>query len=110
MSDDESEGLALRPTKIDGAVLKDDYQVIWQDMPIGRIMLRSGQPQGQPPWWFGVNVHGMPQPPADRGVANSLPDAQRRFKEVWKRVHSELAYSDLQRARAFYALQPHGRK
>jgi hypothetical protein len=110
MSDDDSEGLALRPMKIDGAVLENDYQVIWQDMPIGRIMLRSGQPQGQPPWWWGVDVHGTPQPPANRGVADSLKDAQRLFKATWKRIHSELGYSDLQRARTFYGLQLPGRR
>jgi hypothetical protein len=107
---DDGEGLALRPTRIGGERLQDDYQVIWQDMPIGRIMRRSGAPAGQPPWWFGVNVEGRPQPPGDRGVAKDLREAQRLFKAVWKRVHSELAYSDLQKARAHYGLQPHGRK
>lgn len=105
-NDDDEDALALRPTVIGGERAPDDYQVIWQGMPIGRIMRQSDAPADRPQWWWGVNVHGMPQPPSDRGAAADLAEAKHRFKEVWKRIHADLCYADLQRARAHYGLQP----
>jgi hypothetical protein len=48
MSDDES--LTLRTTVIAGIRYADDYQVVWRDMPIGRIMRASGTSSDKPQW------------------------------------------------------------
>jgi hypothetical protein len=42
MTDDET--IALRVTVIGGKRHADDFEVIWRDLPIGRIMKRSGVP------------------------------------------------------------------
>jgi hypothetical protein len=41
---DNSETIAQRVTVIGGQRHADDYQVIWRDLPIGRIMRASGGP------------------------------------------------------------------
>jgi hypothetical protein len=38
--------LLLRPTVIGGDAAPDDYQVIWNGMPIGRILEQPGVPLG----------------------------------------------------------------
>lgn len=101
MADDD--GLVLRRTRFAGEVMTDDYQVIWRDLPIGRILRQGGVPHGQPQWWFGVDVYGLPQPPGNRGTGRDLKECQAKFKAVWTRVHAELSYDDIQRARRHLA-------
>ena len=41
----QSDALSLRPTVIDGETHPDDYQVIWNGIPIGRILKQPGVPE-----------------------------------------------------------------
>ena len=44
---DDFETIALCVTVIGGDRLPDDYQVIWRELPIGRIMKGSGRPHDE---------------------------------------------------------------
>jgi hypothetical protein len=46
-TDPDDETLHLRPTRINGESFADDYQVLWQDLPIGRILKQDGVPSGR---------------------------------------------------------------
>jgi hypothetical protein len=59
--------LLLRPTVIGGDTVPDDYQVIWNGMPIGRILKQPGVPLGRLNWFWGVAFPGRPQPSGHRG-------------------------------------------
>jgi hypothetical protein len=51
----------------------DDYDVFDGKQNIGRIMLHSQVPEGQP--WFWAITAGVPQYPHDRGYAATLQRA-----------------------------------
>jgi hypothetical protein len=57
------------PTVIAGDRHPDDYQVVWRDIPIGRILKQPGVPVGRPNWHWGVAFPGRPQPASHRATA-----------------------------------------
>jgi hypothetical protein len=63
----DPDALSLRPTMIGGETHPDDYQVIWNCIPIGRILKQPGVPVGRPNWHWGVAFPGRAQPPGHRG-------------------------------------------
>jgi hypothetical protein len=85
MSED-LETIALRPSVVDGVRQEDDYEVIWRDLPIGRIL----KPVGNPHWWWGCNVYGQPPTTNDRGSGIDFKDCQVRFKLAWTRIRPTL--------------------
>jgi hypothetical protein len=78
----DPEALILRPTVIGGEPHPDDYQVIWNGIPIGRILKQPGVPVGRPNWHWGVAFPGRPQPSGHRGHCSDLEECKRRFKAV----------------------------
>jgi hypothetical protein len=91
--------LFLRPTVIAGDRLEDDYQVIWDGIPIGRILKQPGVPFGRPNWSWGVIFPHMPQQAWHRGLESSLEECQRRFKVVWSDIRRNLTETDIEAAR-----------
>jgi hypothetical protein len=85
MSDD-LETIALRPAVVDGVSRDDDFEVIWRDLPIGRILKQPDSPH----WWWGCNVYGQPATPGDRGPAINFKDCQVRFKLAWAKIRPTL--------------------
>ena len=83
---DDLETIALRPNVVDGVRQDDDYEVIWRDLPIGRIMKQTDSPH----WWWGCHVYGQPLTPNDRGPAINFKDCQVRFKLAWARIRPTL--------------------
>jgi hypothetical protein len=71
--------LLLRPTAIGGDTAPDDYQVIWNGMPIGRILKQPGVPLGRPNWFWGVVFPGRPQPSGHRGLCTDLEECKPGF-------------------------------
>ena len=88
---DDLESVALRPTVTDGKRQEDDYEVIWRDLPIGRIM----KPPTEPLWWWGCNVYGKPLSASDRGQGINFKDCQLRFKIAWTRIRAGLTEEDI---------------
>src|SRR5271154_1205613 len=72
---DEMDSIALRPNVIGGLRQDDDFEVVWRDLPIGRIF----KPFGEPHWWWGCNVYGQPPVPNDRGAGINFKDCQARL-------------------------------
>jgi hypothetical protein len=68
---------------IGGETHPDDYQVIWNGIPIGRILKQPGVPVGRPNWHWGVAFPGRAQPPGHRGHCSDLEECKRRFRAVW---------------------------
>jgi hypothetical protein len=83
---DDLETIALRPSVVDGVRQEDNYEVIWRDLPIGRIL----RPAGNPHWWWGCNVYGQPPTHNDRGPGINFKDCQVRFKLAWARIRPTL--------------------
>jgi hypothetical protein len=83
---DDLETIALRPHLVDGVRQDDDYEVIWRGLAVGRILKQPGDPH----WWWGCNVYGLPATPNDRGPAISFKDCQIRFKLAWARIRPTL--------------------
>lgn len=83
---DDLETIALRPNVVDGVRQDDDYEVVWRDLSIGRIMKQADSPH----WWWGCHVHGQPLTPNDRGPAINFKDCQVRFKLAWARIRPTL--------------------
>jgi hypothetical protein len=83
---------------IGGETHPDDYQVIWNGIPIGRILKQPGVPVGRPNWHWGVAFPGRAQPPGHRGHCSDLEECKRRFRAVWAdtRIVSE---ADVEAAR-----------
>ena len=55
MTDDDLETIGLRPAVVDGVRRDDDFEVIWRDLPIGRILKQPDNLH----WWWGCNVYGQ---------------------------------------------------
>jgi hypothetical protein len=88
-----SETIALRVTAIGGQRYADDYQVIWRDLPIGRIMRASGVPAHAPQWSWTCNFLGKPGGGSGRGT--DLDDCKAQFKITWVRIRAELTEADI---------------
>jgi hypothetical protein len=93
------EDLFLRPTVIGGDTAPDDYVVLWNDLPIGRVLKQPGVPMGRPNWHWGVTFPGRPQPAGHRGNCSDLDECKRRFKTVWAGIRLGLTEADIEAAR-----------
>jgi hypothetical protein len=91
--------LSLRLTLIGGETAPDDWQVIWDGIPIGRILKAPGVPVGRPNWSWGVIFPHKPQLAWQRGLESDLAECQRRFKVAWYAVHAMLSEADIEAAR-----------
>jgi hypothetical protein len=65
----DPEALTLRPTLIGGETAPDDYQVIWDSLPIGRILKQPGVPVGGP---TGIGAWLSRVGPSRRGIAATV--------------------------------------
>jgi hypothetical protein len=83
---DDIETIALRPAVVDGVRSDDNFEVLWRDIPIGRILKQADSAH----WWWGCNVYGQPATPDDRGPAINFKDCQVRFKLAWARIRPTL--------------------
>ncbi len=88
---DDVDTIALRPTIVDGERQVDDFEVIWRDLPIGRIL----KPPGNSHWWWACNLYGQPPIPNDRGPGIDFKDCQIRFKIAWGRIKATLTEADI---------------
>ncbi len=95
----DPEQLSLRVTVIGGDRLENDWQIIWDGIPIGRILIQPGVPHGRPNWSWGVAFPHKPQPPAHRGLCSDLEDCKRRVKAVWAGIRPTLTEADIDAAR-----------
>lgn len=93
------EPLALRKTLIGGETAPDDWQVIWDGLPIGRILKQPGVPAGRPNWSWGVAFPHLPQQAWQRGLCSDLEECKRRFRVAWMAVHAQLTDADVEKAR-----------
>jgi len=91
--------LKLRPTVIAGDKLEDDYQVIWDGIPIGRILKQPGVPVGRRNWSWGVIFPHMPQQPWHRGLESDLDECERCFRVAWSDIRAKLTEADIEAAR-----------
>jgi hypothetical protein len=87
--------LALRATVIAGETARDDYQVIWSELPIGRIMRQAGMPPGRPSWSWSIIFTHRPQLAWHKGFGVDLEDAKKLFRLAWSTVHRELTQADV---------------
>lgn len=99
MTDDET--ISLRVTVIGGKRHPDDYQVIWRDLPIGRIMKRDGVPPSQAEqWWWGFTFYSnKPSLSSNNGGGTDLEDCKAKFKIAWTRIRATLTDADIAKAR-----------
>jgi hypothetical protein len=91
--------LILRPTIIDRETLPDDFEVIWNGLPIGRILKQPGIPAARPNWYWGVTFPGRPQPPGHRGNCSDLEECKRRFRVVWAGIRAGISEAAIGAAR-----------
>jgi hypothetical protein len=82
------ETLSLRPT-LTGNVRNDDYQMIWRDLPVGRIMKISGVHSGGPQWWWGCTLPRRPMNTGDHGTGDSLHDCEAALRVAWARIRAQ---------------------
>jgi hypothetical protein len=94
MTDD----LFLRPTAIADETRPDDYQVIWDDLSIGRIYRDIGI-NGSDVWIWSAGLSVIPQQPRWRGRAGSLKEAKAAFKKAWDEIKPDLTYDNIKEAR-----------
>lgn len=94
MADD----LTMRRTVIGGETAPDDYEVIWDELTIGRIFRSTGV-GGADTWSWSVSLPNVPQPSAHRGRAGSLDGAKTRFRAAWNHLHARVSYDEIQAAR-----------
>ncbi|MGW1422652.1 hypothetical protein ACWAT4_21360 [Bradyrhizobium manausense] len=94
--------LTMRKTVIGGETAPDDYAVIWDGLPIGRIF-RSASVGGADAWSWSVALPNVPQPSAHRGRATSLDQAKAQFRIAWTDLQGQISYDQIRQARALDA-------
>lgn len=90
--------LTLRKTVIGGETTPDDYQVIWDDLPIGRIFKSVGVGGGFV-WSWSAGLPNVPQRSNHRGRADTLDQAKARFRTAWAEIKADLSYDQIKAAR-----------
>jgi hypothetical protein len=93
------EPLSLRKTVIGGETAPDDYLVIWEGTPIGRILKQPGMPDRRPNWSWGIILPIGQQLDWMRGICSDLEECRRRFKVAWSAVHARLTDADVEKLR-----------
>lgn len=91
--------LSLRKSVIGGETAPDDYQVMFEGIPIGRILKQPGVPAGRPNWFFSVLFDDRPQLPGYTGLCSDIEECKRRFRACWSGIRATLTQADLERAR-----------
>jgi hypothetical protein len=92
----DPETIALRQTLIGGQTYPDNYEVIWRDLPIGRIMRASGLPPNVPQWRWTCNFYGKPG--GGGGQGDDLNDCKAQFRAAWATLRAGLTDADIARA------------
>lgn len=87
------EPLSLRPAVIGGETAPDDFEVIWDDLSVGRI--RRTAAVGGENWSWGVILAHKPQYDWMRGGAATLEDCKARFRDAWSSVHGGLTEAEV---------------
>lgn len=90
--------LTMRRTVIGGETAPDDYEVIWNELSIGRIFRGVGV-GGIGGWSWSVLLPNVPQRDQHRGGAGSLTEAKARFRTAWEDLHGEIGYDQINKAR-----------
>jgi hypothetical protein len=90
--------LFLRSSVIGGETREGDYQIIWDDIPIGRVYSTHGV-GGHEIWNWGVILPNVPQRPEHRGSSSDLESAKAHFRETWLRVDERLSEDEIAEAR-----------
>lgn len=78
--------LTLSPMRFEDIVYEDDWLVKWKGEPVGRILKQREIPQGQPNWYWGINLSPLPAGADWKGHAISLDAAKAAFKTRWERL------------------------
>lgn len=78
--------LRLRATGIGGDRLENDYCVLFNGRPIGRIRQGTERVSG----WDWVINPPLPIPTWGRGAADDLDAAKTAFREAWDRFYATL--------------------
>lgn len=78
--------LTIRPTKIGGEIIPDDYTVRDDGYGCGRIR-RGFRAGAKPIWLWFINP---PLPVKREGQADSLPAAKEQFKAAWAVIRPTL--------------------
>lgn len=86
--------LILRPTVIGGDKLKNDYTVIFEERPIGRIREASERYGHNPGWDWNVNIP-LPTPTWAHGSEYDLEAAKAAFRKAWDRFYPSLSPEDI---------------
>ncbi|WP_018456781.1 hypothetical protein [Bradyrhizobium sp. WSM4349] len=94
MTDD----LTMRRTVIGAETAPDDYEVIWDELSIGRIFRGVGG-GGSHGWSWSVFLPNVPQRDQHRGDAGNLAEAKARFRTAWEDLHDQIGYDQIQQAR-----------
>ncbi|MDN3278823.1 hypothetical protein QWJ07_31490 [Frankia sp. RB7] len=94
MTDD----LFLRRTVIGGQRARDDYLVIWHELPIGRIHKVPGI-GGAQDWSWTCFLPNVPQRSHHRGNAHTLDQAKQLFRQAWDDLKSQISHEQIQQAR-----------
>ena len=64
----------------------DDYDVMSNQMAVGRIYRRTGGPPEAPAWvWSILNVHAGPGIMVSSGSVQTLDDAKAEFAKNWRK-------------------------
>nr|WP_249141703.1 hypothetical protein [Bradyrhizobium diazoefficiens] len=91
--------LTLRRSVIGGRTAPDDYVVIWDELPIGRIF-KAAAVGGHDAWSWSCFLPNVPQPSSHRGRAGSLDAAKAQFRTAWEELHALISYNQIREARA----------
>jgi hypothetical protein len=86
--------LYLRPTRIAGARLENDFEVNHQGRSVGRIREATERAGHVARWDWNINPP-LPIPPWCFGSATTLESAKRAFKTAWDRFSATLTADDI---------------
>lgn len=90
--------LFLRPTEMNGELLKDDYVVIWHGLSIGRIF-KGIDVGGGHAWSWSCFLPNVPQTSSHRGRAGSLAQAKVAFRTAWEDLQGQISHGEIEEAR-----------
>src|SRR4051794_270176 len=93
-----SSDLTLRRTVIGAQTAPDDYVVIWDGLPVGRIF-KSIDVGGGAAWSWSCFLPNVPQPSPHRGRAGNLKAAKVQFRAAWADLQSQISYDQIREAR-----------
>jgi hypothetical protein len=94
--------LTLRRTVIADRPNPDDYQVIWDDLSIGRIF-KQVDVGGANAWSWSCFLPNVPQGSQHRGREASLDAAKASFRTAWTDLQTQISYAQIREARTIQA-------